>query len=166
MWEGSTVATVAVGLFVVVFLLERLALVRGWRLYYRLGLPLFPRPQPLVALPEGRGETATVWWAISSDPPTAWFHAAHGGGEAPWGLHGLVDLVADHQGRVQLMPRWSPPWTPIVAMMWFAGLGLSRGEGLLTVPLATLLVAAMLALYRQAALRAVAELRWAWVQER
>ncbi|MEQ1507767.1 MAG: hypothetical protein ABMB14_36400, partial [Myxococcota bacterium] len=70
------------------------------------------------------------------------------------------------QGRrgIELDVRWSPPWTPMLALLWFAVLGIARGEGLLTVSIAVGMALAVWWLYAERAQRAAAELRWAFVR--
>ncbi|MEZ4239312.1 MAG: hypothetical protein R3F59_24790 [Myxococcota bacterium] len=64
---------------------------------------------------------------------------------------------------VELDVRWAPPWTPVLAACWLAGLGVVRGEASLTVPIAVGIVVALLAVYGERAHRVAAELRWSFV---
>ena len=141
-------------------LVERLLLGVRPALYFDVGVPLLPRLVPIPEAPEGEGQTATVCWEVVGDLVRFW--APPGKRTAPMGLHGVVQL--SRQGsQVVLDVRWAPPWSPLLAAAWFGGLGLSRGEGSLTLPLAAVMIVGILALYRRAALRAAAELRWHWV---
>jgi len=159
--DGSLATALSVVLFIGIgFLVERLAMVRGWRGYYRVGVPLRPPLVPIQELPAGEGVTETVRWAVVED--SAFFWSDPKKRSAPMGLHGRVDFLRTAQG-VQLSVYWSLPWVPVLAIAWFGGLGLVTGQGTITVPTAALLVAALFFLYRVAAVRAVAELRWAWI---
>ncbi len=63
------------------------------------------------------------------------------------------------------MVCWAPPWSPLLAALWLAGIGAVRGEAWLTVPIAAVMVLGVVLLYRQVALRVAAELRWGWVSD-
>lgn len=145
------------GLFV-----ERLLLGIGLRAYFRVGMPLGAELVPVPLAPRGEGRTATVRWKVDADGGSVRFWSQPGDRTAPMGLHGVVGLVRTPRG-IQLPVRWSPPFTPFLALVWFAGLGVFRGQGLITVPIAVLIMAAAILLYRQSALRAAKELRWAFV---
>lgn len=153
------VAVLAVGGLV----LERALLRARWRGYYLLGFPLGVDLVPIPLPPKGRGETASVRWAVDEEGGHVRFWAEPGRRTAPMGLHGVVQLVRHNRG-VHLPVRWAPPWTPVAALLWFAGLGLTQGQGHLTIPVGLLLVVVLFLLYRQAAVRAARELRWAFVR--
>lgn len=152
------VAAIAIG----GLLLERALLGLGWAPYFRLGMPLGAELVPVPFPPEGEGRTASVRWRVDEDAGFVRFWSQPGDRTAPMGLHGAVGLVRTARG-IHLPVRWAPPFTPFVALLWFAGLGLVRGQGLVTVPIAALIMAALIVLYRQAALRAARELRWSFV---
>ena len=80
------------------------------------------------------------------------------------GLHGSITPIPGPNGRVRLPVRWAPPWTPFLALLWFMALGLTRGHGLLTIPVGATLIVALWFVYRQAAAGAAKELRWSFVQ--
>lgn len=138
---------------------EWLALTARWMPYVRRGFPLGAEPLPLTDLPEGEGETATVLWWV--DGPCATFRA---NGAGLWGLHGVVDFLP-HRGRIHLEVTWAPPWT-LLALVLAAGLlGTALGLGPAPAVICSLVVLGLGVLYRQAALRAAAELRWTWSQD-
>ena len=83
---------------------------------------------------------------------------------APSGLHGAIRLYRAGSGQVGLAVRWRPPWSLLLAAAWLVVLGVVRQEPQITVPIALAWVIGVLVIYRQAALRAAAELRWAFVQ--
>lgn len=155
------VAAVAVG----GFLVERLFLVRGWAPYFRLGMPLGEELLPIPTAPTEGGRTATVRYAVDTETQEVRFWARPGDRAAPMGLHGVIGLVRGPRG-IHLPVRWSPPFTPFAALIWFAGLGAVRGVGHLTIPVAVVLMAILLVMYRQAAVRAARELRWSFVAGR
>ncbi|TVQ87070.1 MAG: hypothetical protein EA397_19150 [Deltaproteobacteria bacterium] len=144
-------------------LVERFLLGRGFRPYDLLGFPLGEELQPLSAPPEGRGQTASVDYRVLEREGRAIFWAQPGARRAPMGLHGCVVFLRSTRG-VHMHVRWAPPWTLLVALLWFAGLGIARGQGFLSVPIALVLAMVIGLSYRNAALRAARELRWAFVQ--
>lgn len=139
---------------------ERVLLHVQPRWYFAVGIPLGEQLVPIPSPPEGEGETATVRWKV--DEPVVHFWADPRQRRAPSGLHGVIWL-SRQRGAVHLDVRWSPPWSPMLAALWLAGLGAWRGEPQLTVPIACMLVVGVLVLYRQAAVRAARELRWSFV---
>lgn len=151
-------AVVAVG----GLLVERWMLVSGWAPYYRLALPLGEELVPIPLPPSSDGKTASVHYAVVEDEGEVQFWAKPGERAAPMGLRGTLGLVRG-PGGVHLPARWAPPFTPLLALVWFGGLGATRGQGHITIPIAILLLAIMIVLYRQAAVRAARELRWAFV---
>lgn len=162
--DGNLTLLVVVGVGAIVGLLvERLLLTAGARAYFRLGMPLGEELVPIPFPPDGEGRTASVRWATAADNSTVRFWSHPGDRAAPMGLHGVVGLVRGPRG-IHLPVRWAPPWTPFLALLWFAGLGVLRGQGLITVPIALLIMAALVLLYRQAALRAARELRWSFIR--
>lgn len=162
--EGGDITTVAIVAVGVIggLLLERVALTAGWRVYFRLGMPLGEDLVPIPLAPEGKGKTASVRWAVDEEAGFVRFWAQPGARSAPMGLRGVLGLVRSARG-IHLPVRWSPPFTPFLALLWFAALGFARGQGLITIPIAGLIMAALIVVYRQAALRAARELRWAFV---
>jgi hypothetical protein len=160
LWLGVLVGAVLVGGLG----LER-ALLR-WRRdpWFLTGFRLAPPPVPIARPPEGRGETATVAWEVSErDPTLVRFWARPGAPGSLGGLHGAVRFVPERD-RVRLEVVWAPPWSPVVAALWLGILGAARGEGLLMVPLAVVMIVGLVAIFRGGARRAAAELRWAWVR--
>ena len=160
--QGNLPLLVAVLLFVMLMLETRLMM--RWRkdTYFAaalpLGLDLVPIPKP----PTGSGRTATVRWEVSA-PHIVRFWAEPSQRRAPMGLHGIVTLAQSRTG-ISLDVAWAPPWSALIAPCWLASLGISRGEGLLMVPLGALLLVGILSIYRERALVAAAELRWAFLQ--
>lgn len=141
--------------------LERLLLTRWrWTPYFTAGLPVLPRPVSIPSAPRGQGKTASVRWEVAGDLVRFWADPADR--TAPSGLHGAIRLH-ERAGRVDLAARWSPPWTYLLAAVWLVVLGAARGELVLTLPIATLLVVGIFVAYRHFALRAVKELRWAFL---
>ena len=143
--------------------LERSLLTR-WRhnAYFTLGFPLIPALVPIPDPPTGAGATASVQWEVV-DKELVRFWSKPGDRSSPMGLHGAIHLTRAGRG-VQLDVRWSPPLTPLAAATWLAALGSARGEAALMLPLAAAMIIGMILLYRSAAIRAAAELRWAWVR--
>lgn len=135
---------------------EAVLLVARPTAYLSLAFPLPVEPLPLSALPEGAGRTATVTWDVQGDVAP---FVAHGGGLL--GLHGVVRFVRDRRG-VRLAVGWAPPWTLLPACAAVAILGADRGVPWLSVPLSLVLFAGGLLAYQQAAIRAAAEIRFAW----
>ena len=146
------------------FATERALLSWRWTPWFAAGLPLVPVPVPIPEAPTGSGETASLKWEVV-DGVVRWWADPRRRGAVPTGLRGVVRLRRSTRG-VELDVRWSPPWTPLVAMGWLAALGVMRGQTQVTGPIAALLVLAMLLVYHQGALRAAAELRWAFVRDR
>ena len=147
--------------FLVGLVVERALLRWRWTPYFRAGLVLSPPPLPIAVAPEGSGQTRMVHWEVVN-PGLVRFWAPPGGREAPMGLHGVVHLVPSPQG-LDLDIRWSPPWSPVLACAWLAGLGITRGEGLIMVSVALVIVAVMAVVYRRFAFGAAAQMRWIWV---
>ena len=145
---------------------ERFLLTRfRWTAYFSAGFPLFPELVPIPVAPKGEGETATVRWeVVEGDEDYVRFWADPDQRKAPSGLHGAIRLYRAAGGSVGLAVRWSPPWTLLLAAAWLVILGIARREPQITVPIAVVWVLGVLIIYRQAALRAAAELRWAFVQ--
>ncbi|MFT7519859.1 MAG: hypothetical protein ACI9MC_002003 [Kiritimatiellia bacterium] len=152
---------IAGGLCIGGLVLERILLQIQWKPYFLFGLPLWMELVSVPNMPEGEGETASVNWV--AEPGLVRFWSQPGRRGSPMGLHGVVQADGP-AGDVRLNVRWAPPWTPLLAMVWFAGLGVARGQGHLTLPVAALLCAGILVGYRLVAVRAAAELRWAFVR--
>jgi len=161
--SGLALAALVAGVAIVGLLAERALITLRVRWYYLLGLPLGERLVPVPLPPEGQGRTASVRYAVTEGVDEAFFWAQPGDRTAPLGLHGFIALVPGRRG-VALEVRWAPPWTLLLALLWFGGLGVVRGQGGLTIVVATLLIAVVGVLYRQAAVRAARELRWRFVQ--
>lgn len=144
-------------------LVERLLLQFRVGAWFTAGFPLFPELVPIPRLPETEaGRTLSVHWERHGD--VLWFWSQPGERNAPMGLHGAIRLVRGSRG-VHLIVRWSPPWSPMLAAAWLAGLGATRGEAAFTVPIATVMILGILFLYRTYAVKAAAELRWALVRD-
>ncbi|MFT6145230.1 MAG: hypothetical protein ACJAZO_005043 [Myxococcota bacterium] len=129
--------------------------------YLGIGVPLGEHLVPIDKVPEGTGETATVAWEARD--LRVYFWASARGRRVPFGLHGVVSLQRRVDGRVDLDVRWSPPWVALVAILWLAVLGVLRGESYIGAPISAILLVAILLVYRQAAIRAAAELRFALI---
>ncbi|MCB9674095.1 MAG: hypothetical protein H6737_03210 [Alphaproteobacteria bacterium] len=158
---GPGIALLAAGCLFGGLLVERVLLAIRWRPYFRLGFPLGQMPVPVARMPEGAGETRSVKWEVRGDEVLFW--AEPGSRAAPMGLHGHVQL-APARGRVALHVSWAPPWSPVLAALWLAVLGLVRGEGWLTVPVGSAMLVGIAVLYWRSAVMAARELRWAFVK--
>lgn len=160
---SSTLAIAAAVLFLGGWLLETRILLR-WRTdaYFLAAFPLGLRPVPIPVAPEGQGRTRSVLWEASR-PDLVRFWADPRDRTTPSGMHGVVVLTRSRRG-VELEVRWAPPWTPLVAAVWLACLGIVREEAALTVPIAACIVGAVLFVYGERARRVAAELRWAFVR--
>jgi hypothetical protein len=160
--DGSfTTALVVAAVCVLGLLLERLALRRRWMPYFRSGFPPPEQLLPIPNAPEGEGTTSGVAYEVRGDVVLWWSRPDTR--LLPSGLHGALRLVRTTRG-VELVARWAPPWVPLLVGAWFAGLGLSQGQGYITVPVAALLIGGIVMLYRTATMTALAELRWEFVQ--
>lgn len=160
MSEGSPFVAAAAALTLLGGLLSERALLR-WRprAYFRVGFPLGAQPVPVAAVPQATsGRTAMVRWERDGDELFFWAEPSERKG--PMGLHGHVAFVRTTR-NVQLDVTWAPPWTPLIAAVWLAGLGAARGEAALTAPISMVIVVGVLVLYRQSAVQAAAELRYA-----
>jgi hypothetical protein len=150
-------------LAVAAFGVERVMVLRGWEPYFALGFPVGADPVSVPQAPSGAGRTASVRYrtSASGDRVLFWSHPGDRGG--PYGLHGTVHL---HPGRrgVKLRVVWAPPWTPLLALTWFAALGATTGAGVLTVGVAATLLVVLIHQYLLAARAAALELRWAFVR--
>ncbi len=146
-------------------LAERGWLALRWQPYFAAGFPLRREPLALARIPhEATGEAsglrwekvpghdAARWWA---DPQQRRFLS---------GLHGIV-WFGPSKRSVELAVRWSPPWTPLLAMVWLAGVGAADGQAWLSGPLAAVLSMVLMILYQREASRAAAILRYAWARE-
>lgn len=163
--EGDLVMLAVVACVAVAGLLVERAFLSGrWNTYFLLGFPVVPELVPISELPQGGGETASVRWVVDPEAGVVRFWAQPGSRGAPMGLHGAVTPVRGPGGRVALPVRWAPPWTPFLALLWFGALGVARGQGLLTAPVAVILIVVLALVYRRAAATAAGELRWAFVQ--
>lgn len=162
--EGSLPLALAVAVaFLGGFLFETRFLLRrrsDW--YFLPGFPLRPPLVPIPRVPEGSGRTTTVRWERSA-PNLVRFWADPSDRVGLAGLHGVVVLAQGRRG-IELELRWAPPWTPMFAALWLAGLGLVRGEGPLTVTIGVVICGGMLLVYAERARRAAAELRWSFLQ--
>lgn len=162
--DGSpTLAVLSAILFLGGLFLETRVLFR-WRAnwYFTVGLPLGARPVPISAPPRGEGRTASVRWEVAS-PTMVRYWADPNERAAPSGMHGVVFLTPSRKG-VELDVRWAPPWTPLLAAVWLAGLGIAREEVQLTLPIAASVVLGIFILYGSRARQVAAELRWAFVR--
>lgn len=156
-------AILAAFLFLGGLVFETRVLLR-WRSdwYFLPGIPIAGRLVPIPHPPEGAGRTASVRWEVGA-PNLVRFWADPAERVAPSGLHGVVVLVQGRRG-VELVLRWAPPWTPLFAAVWLAALGVVRGEGAMTVPIAVAIAVGILVVYGERAQRVAAELRWAFVR--
>jgi hypothetical protein len=152
----------ATGLVVVLAATTAEWLLLWWRprFYYRFALPLGLEPLPVPGAPEGSGETATVAWEVVGDEVLYW--AMPGSGRGLVGLHGVVQLVPDRD-RFRLIVRWAPPWSVVVLAGGLGAVGAAMGMAVVGVVSSVIVLAAVIAAYNQAAVRAAAELRWAFV---
>jgi hypothetical protein len=162
-WEGVNVAAVTGGVLLVAYLFERVVLPR-WRpeLWFRIGFPLGSSLAPIPRAPEGSGGTASVRYEVRGDRVLFWSDPARRA--APAGLHGAIRLERGPRG-VELLVTWSPPWSSLLAAAWLAALGLLRGEPQVGGLLGALLFFVIGLGHRVAAVRAAAELRWAFVRD-
>ncbi len=134
-----------------------------WRrdLFFLLGFQLIPPPVPILAVPEGEGETATAGWEVGGEVPVARFWARGGMASATPGLRGAIRFRR-WRGVIALDVRWSPPWTPLFMLAWLGSFGAIHGNVVVAIPASLLAASALLLAFRAAAVRAVAELRYAW----
>jgi hypothetical protein len=162
--EGSLVLPVVAALLLIGGWFAETQLVGRWRAdwYFLAGLPLGARLVPIPEAPEGEGRTHSVCWEVSG-PELVRYWVDPSSRNAPSGLHGVVVLLRTRHG-VELDVRWAPPWTPILAAAWLAGLGILRGEAQLTVPIASCMVLGLFVVYGARARRVAAELRWSFVR--
>jgi hypothetical protein len=143
---------------------ERVWVALRWQPYFAAGIPLAEDPLPIARKPtESAGAVAGVRWERVPGREAARWWADPERRIFPGGLHGIVYFGASGRG-IQLVVRWSPPWTPIVAFLWLAGVGAADGQGWMTVPLAVLLTFGLAGLYRREAARAAAALRYGWAR--
>ena len=164
--EGSMVLALGSALTLIGgMVVERFLITRyRWTPYFTTGFPLIPELVPIPKAPEGQGKTATVNWEVVGDGQIVRFWADPDQRSAPSGLRGAIHLYRAGAGQVGLSVRWSPPWTLLLAAGWLVMLGVVRHEPQITFPIATVWVLGVLLVYRQAAVRAAAELRWAFVK--
>lgn len=132
--------------------------------YFRLGLPLGATLVDLPHAPAEEGRTHAVDWR--ADAQSVWFWARPGRRGAPVGLHGWIRLVPRGDGRVGMEIRWSPPWIGVLACFWLAGIGVAQDDARFAGPLSMVLLAAIFLIYRQAAVRLAAELRYSLIKDR
>jgi hypothetical protein len=143
--------------------MERWLIHYGVRWYLRAGLPLIEQLVPIPSMPKGQGRTASVIWKVV-DGQFVHFWADPALGGAATGLHGAVRCVSV-RGRVQMLVRWSPSWTPFIVISWLIVVGLAREGSFLSVSMAMVMAVLLMAVNRFAARRAAAELRWAFVRD-
>jgi hypothetical protein len=144
--------------------LERLAVARRLRVWFRLAMPLTVGLVPLVELPEAAsGAAGGVRWERQEDGTILWWAKRSGG--VAIGLHGVVYCVRTRRG-VHLNVHWAPPLTGGVAACWVALIGAARHEAYLSGPLAAMLLGAILLGYHRSALQAARVLRWALADPR
>lgn len=165
-WSEHGTGLVALGVLVASLALEAVALRWRWTPYAAVTVPLGEDLAALPRAPPGEGRYAGVAWAAVDDVDEGqvlWFWSTGGRG-VPRGLHGVVHLLPDRAGRVQLDVRWAPPWTPILALGVLSVVGLQEGAGAPPVVLATGLLAVLLVSFRAAARVAAAQLRQGLVE--
>lgn len=152
----------AIALVVLVTGLERAAVARGWTWYFDASGDLVEQPLPIPRAPAWEGDEGGIRWARHGDGVRWWVDRGARG--APGGLHGVVAL-APHRHGVGLHFRWCPPWTPFLALAWFAGLGALESRALLVWPLAAMLAGGIFLVYQQSAVRLAARLRYRWARD-
>lgn len=164
MTDGSPeVAALAAVLLLGGLLAERGLIAWRWMPYFALGFPIAPPLVPLPRMPDVEsGRTASVRFDRVDNVVRFWSDPADR--TAPMGLRGTLTLLPTVRNIV-IDFRWAPPFSPLLAAVWLGGLGVSRGEGHLTVPIACVMIGGVLLLYWQFALRVAAELRWALVKD-
>ena len=140
---------------------ELLLLRTRWTPYFTSGFPLHLDLVPIVKAPEGEGTTASVCWTADEEGLVHWWANARSG-EGLTGLHGVVRCYRSRRG-VELVFRWSPPWSPLLAAAALAVFGAIRGLPHVTIPVAVAMILGLVFVYHQGALRAAAELRWSFV---
>lgn len=164
MGDEPSVALAVVTALVLVgaLVLERLLLTR-WRFdaYFKAGLPLLPPPVPIPEPPTGEGRTATVRWEVVGDLVRFW--GVPGERTAPTGLHGAIRLYRSGR-RVGLAVRWSPPLAYLLAACWLVVLGAVRDALAVALPIALVLIVGIYVTYRGFAVRAVREMRFAFLE--
>lgn len=153
---GSAIA------FVAAMLAERLMVQNGNHFYYSLALPMTAVAVPIERPPPPKGRTRGARWEELAPGVLRWW-ADPDRRELPSGLHGIVVLAQSRRG-IELTFRWAPPFSPLLAASWLIFLGALRQELELTVPIALALTLGVLFLHHQSAVRAAAELRWAFVR--
>jgi hypothetical protein len=140
---------------------ERAAMSGWWGWYFRIALPLPEDPVPIRAPPEQEtGVSGGLRW-IADRPGHVVWAAERGANALPVGLHGTVDFAARRDG-VGLIAAWCPPWTPFLALAWFAALGTSEGQAFVAGPIAAVIAAVMFLVFQESAVRAIARLRYVW----
>lgn len=142
--------------------MERAAVGQGYRWYFDASGPLVEQPLPIPHAPVYEGEERGIRWARHRDGLRWWVERGAKG--APGGLHGTVVLVP-HRHGLALEFRWCPPWTPFLALAWFAGLGAVESRIALVWPIATVLAGGIFLVYRQSAVRLAARLRYRWARD-
>jgi hypothetical protein len=163
-WQSVRLALLLVFCLIGGMAVERLLIRYRVRWYLRTGFPLSEELVSIPSLPQGKGRTASVVWEVV-DKHYVHFWADPRIGGASTGFHGAIRCVLS-RGRVRLITRWSPPWTPFFAISWLFMIGIARAETYLTAPLSVGMAVILMLVNRHAARRAAAELRWAFVRER
>ena len=163
-WETFRLAVLLVFSLIGGMAMEAMLIRYRIRWYLRAGFPLTEEMIPIPSLPEGKGATASVIWEVSEKNYVHFWADPRLGG-ATTGFHGAVRCLSS-SGRVRLLMRWSPPWTPFFAISWLLVLGLNREGAFISATIAVGLAVVLMAVNRHAARRAAAELRWAFVRDR
>ena len=143
-------------------IIEWLMLRGGFGPYFRVGVALNVSPLPLDVMPEGGGQTSSVSWQVFEQGLVRFWAEQRLAGSV-WGLHGLVHLRR-HAGRYHVDIRWFPPWTPFLCLVALIVRGGFTGTIHVLGPVCFGFALMLVAVYHRAAVRAAAELRWAFVR--
>ena len=163
MEEGSLTLALASALVLIGGLVLETRVLLAYRtdLYFLASLPMMRMLVPIPEVPKGQGRTPSVLWEVTSSGMVRYW-ASPKERKAPSGLRGVVHFVPTTAGWA-LAVRWAPPWSPILAALWLAVLGIARDEAQLTVPIALMMVAAILFVYGQRAQAVAQELRFSFL---
>ncbi len=149
----------ALALVPVLGLLLEAGLIRvGWMPYFSAGFPLSPEPVAIRTVPTEPGRTGSVCWDVP-EPGTIRWWSNPDARESLTGLHGVVRCLPQ-RGKVRLVIRWSPPWSPLLGSAGLLILGVYRELSHVTAPVSVLMTLGLMVLYHQGALRAAGELRY------
>jgi hypothetical protein len=161
MWELARWLTVFAAGLAVGIAIELVLIRYSVRWYFRTGFPLGEELVPIRRLPEGSGETSSVSWRVI-EKSLVHYWTGPKSVDGILGLHGAVRCISTPR-EVLLKLRWSPPWTPLVGLAWLFFFAITTDKILTVGPIVLSLVIICFGVYRQAAVRAAAELRWRFV---